>query len=92
MAFPFLSYTGTARGTQFRNSESLPLLFWEGPQSSKKPKSALRGRRGSFGFPDDEPTTNQTADSSWLRPVTLDCHLTYESRGYRAVQLVNSML
>ena len=33
-------------------------------------------RRGSLGFPDDEPTTDQTADPSWLPSVTLDCHLT----------------
>jgi hypothetical protein len=35
---------------------------------------------GPFGFPDHEPTMNQTTDSSWLPPLTLDCHLTCKSR------------
>ena len=34
-------------------------------------------RRGSFGFPDDEPTTNQTADPSWLPAVQ-----NYDARSY----------
>ena len=41
------------------------------------PTTSALSRRGSWGFPADAPTTNPTADSSWLHAVQ-----NYDARSY----------